>query len=197
MLTLPSYSFDLNACEIENLLTIKGLQKKEVLKIIEYRKKNGFFNSLHQIKEIEGISKSSIQLILNSEYDEDYVNGLSMPELNFMALLTAPLKHLIFYIMGYFLVIIVFIYFFFLRKESPSIKRILSLSVIYLLQWILFVLSGLIFVVLSNSPWQLLILLIVFFMLLNVLRYRKIKVKRNRSLFATCLMGLLLLISLI
>ena len=42
-ITLPVYTFDLNASEVEDLLTIKGLQKEEALRIIEYRKANGFF----------------------------------------------------------------------------------------------------------------------------------------------------------
>ncbi len=196
-ITLPVYTFDLNASEADDLLTIKGLQKDEALRIIEYRKANGFFTDLNQIKEIEGISNESIELILNSGYDEKYMEEVSMPELNFMALFVAPLKYLIFRIMAYFVVVIGLIYFFFLRKEKPSLKRILSISLIYLLQWIVFVFGGLIFVTLSGHPWHFLILLSVFFLLMNVLINRKDKVKRNRSCFATCLMGILILISLV
>lgn len=196
-ITLPIYTFDLNASEVEDLLTVKGLQKEEALRIIEYRKANGFFNNFNQIKEIEDLSIESIKLILNSEFDEKYMEEVSMPELNIMSLLVTPLKHLIFRLMAYFIIVIALIYFFFLRKENPSIKRILSISLIYLFQWIVFVLSGLIFVTLSGSPWQFLTLMSVFFLLMNGLIYRKNKVKRNRSLFATCLMGLLVLISLV
>ena len=156
-----------------------------------------FFNDLNQIKEIEGISNQSIELILNSEFDEKYMEEVPMPELNFISLVVALLKHLTFRLMAYFVVIIGLIYFFFLRKENHTIKRILSISLIYLFQWIVFVLSGLIFVTISGSPWQFLTLMSVFFLFMNLLIYRKTKVKRNRSLFATCLMGLLVLISLI
>lgn len=196
-ITLPVYSFDLNAAELEDLLTIKGLQKEDAFRIIEFRKANGFFNNLNQIKEIEGISNESIELILNSEFDEKYMEEVSMPTLNFMSLIETPLKHLIFRLMAYFIVIIGIIYFFFLRKENPSIKRILSIALFYLFQWTLFVLSGLIFATISGNPWQFITLMSVFFLLMNGLIYRRTKVKRNRSLFATCTMGLLVLISLI
>ena len=145
-ITIPIYTFDLNASEVEDLLTIKGVQKEEALKIIEYRKANGFFTSLEQIQEIEDISKESINQILICEFDQDYVEKLPMPEPNFMSLLITILKNLIFRTLIYFAAVFGIIYFFFLRKEKFSIKKNLSISSIYLFQWILFVLGGLMFV---------------------------------------------------
>ncbi|MCP3928310.1 MAG: helix-hairpin-helix domain-containing protein [Bacteroidetes bacterium] len=196
-ITIPVYTFDLNASEVEDLLTIKGLKNEDAIKIIEHRKANGFFNDLNQIKKIEDLSNESIELILNSEFDEKYMEEVSMPELNILPLIVTPLKHLIFRLMAYFVVIFGLIYLLFLRKEKPAIKRTLSISLIYLSQWIVFVLGGLIFVTLSGNPWQFLALMSVFFLFLNVLFNRKTKIKRNRSLFATCLMGLLVLLSLV
>lgn len=196
-ITVPIYTFELNAAETEDFLTIKGLQKKDALLIIEYRKANGFFKNLNQIKEVQGLSKQSVEMILNSEFDEKYVEELSMPELNFMSLLIAPLKHLILYLLAYFIVIISLLYFFFLRKKKRTRKRTLFLFISYLLQWIVFVLGGLFFVVLSGQPWQFLILLCVFFLLINLLIFRKNKDKRNCSFFATCLMGIFILFSVV
>ena len=194
---IPFYTFNLNSAEAEDLLTLKGLKKEDAQRIIEYRRKNGFFNSLDQIKEIEGISNQSVELILNSEYDEEFVKGVSRTDLNFMLLAAAPLKHLIFYVTAYFILIMGLIYMFFLRKKEPAIKRIISLSLIYLLQWIVFVLSGLLFVALTSPPWHFVLVLSMFFMVINVLIYRKKKTHRKRSLFATCLMGILILISVV
>ncbi len=196
-ISIPVYTFDLNASEVEDLLTIKGFQRDEALRIIEYRKANGFFSDLNQIKDIEGISNRSIELILNSEFDENYMKEVAMPEFSLMSLIVTPLKHLLVRSMIYFLLVMGLIYFIFLRKENLTIKKIISISFIYLFQWIIFVFSGLIFVVLSGSPWKLLILMSIFFLLMSGLIYRKTKARRNRSLFATCLMGLLVLISLI
>lgn len=194
---IPFYTFNLNCAEVEDLLTLKGLKKEDAQRIIEYRRQHGFFDSLYQIKEIGGISNQSVELLLQSEYDEDFVKGVPRPDLNFMLLATAPLKHLIFYVTAYFLLIMGLIYMFFLRKKNPSIKRIISLSLTYLLQWIIFVLCGLLFVALTSPPWQNVLILSMFFMVMNVLIYRKKKAHRKRSLFATCLMGILILSSVV
>ena len=196
-ITLPIYTFDLNAAEVEDLLTIKGLQKEEVSKIVEYRKTNGFFTSFDQLNEIKNISSESINLIKNSEFDENYVENIATPELSFKSLLIAPIKHLIFRTLMYFTIIFGLIYLLFLRKMESSIKRILIISITYLFQWVLFILSGLIFVVLTDQPWKLLILLSILFMLITALIHRRTRARRNRALFSTCLMGLLVLLSLI
>jgi hypothetical protein len=195
--TVPAYTFDLNAAETEDLLTLKGLHKEEALKIIEYRNSNGFFNSLDQIKEIKGISIQSGELIINSKYDEAYIDGLAMPELNFMSLLTTPLRHLMMYLMLYFIVVFAFIYFFFLRKEKRPVKKIVPIFFIYLLQWIIFVLGGLMFAVSLSHPLYFLIFISAPFLLINTLKYKKDKARRNRSLFATSIMSIFILFSLL
>lgn len=195
--TVPAYTFDLNAAETEDLLTIKGLDKEEALKIIEYRKTKGFFNSLDQIKDIKGLSVQSGELILNSAYDEAYMNALAMPELSFMSLLTTPLKHLMTTILLYFIVLFSFIYFFFIHREKRRVKRVVSLFLIYLLQWLTFVLGGLILVVTLNHPLYFLIFLSAPFLLISALKYKKDKTRRHRSLFATCIMSIFILFSLL
>ena len=195
--TVPAYSFDLNAAETDDLLTIKGLHKEEALKIIEYRKTNGFFNSLDQIKDIKGISIQSRELILNSDYDESYVKALAMPELNFMSLLVTPLKNLMVYIILYFIVVFSCVYFFFIRKEKRPFKRIAPLFFIYLLQWVIFVLGGLMFAASLSQPFYFLIFMSAPFILINALKNKKDKVKRYRSIFATCIMSILILFSLL
>lgn len=195
--TLPVYTFDLNAAETDDLLTLKGLQKEEAQMIIEYRKTNGFFNSLDQVNEIKEISMQSRALILNSEYDQAYINQLKMPELNFMVLLTTPLKYLVLQTLLFFMPLFGLIYFFFFRREKPSGKRILSVSMIYLMQWMLFVIAGLIVAVSLSHPLYFIIFISVPFLFIGVLKYKNNKVRRYRSIFATCMMSLLILISLL
>lgn len=193
--TIPFYTFNLNSAEVEDLLTLKGLKEEDARHIIEYRSKIGFYKSFSQINDIEGISNQAAELLLNSEYDEEFVKGVPRPELNFTRLATAPLKHLILYIVVYFGIIMSLIYIFFLRKEKPSRKKIVTLFFKYLLQWVVFVLSGLLFVILTSRPWLFILILSIFFMLLNVLLNRKNKATKSRSLFASFLMGILILIS--
>lgn len=196
-LTLPIYTFDLNASEIEDLLTIKGITREEAIKIIEYRKANGFFTSLNQIKGVEGISEASINQILNCKFDQEYVKDLVMPELSFKSLIITPLKQLIFRTLAYFVLILGIIFLFFFRREKPSFSSLFGILLKYLFQWILFVLAGLTFAVTTDQTWQFLILLVVFCALINVFIYRKSKKKRRRSIFVTALMGLFVLFSIV
>ena len=66
-----------------------------------------------------------------------------------------------------------------------------------LLQWILFVLAGLIFVVLSDQAWLFLLIMFAIVIGINLIIHRKKKAKMWRSLFASTLMALLILISII
>ena len=196
-ITTPVYTFDLNAAEAEDLLTLKGLKEEEANRIIKYRKANGFFTDFDQIKEIEGITNASIELLLNSKFDEKYFEELPKPELNFKSLLLTSSKHLILSILAYFTIVLVLIHLFSFRKEYPPVKRMVSIYLIYFIQWIVFVVGGLIFVTISDRPWQLLALMTFFFLVLNWLFHRKARARRDRSFFATCVMGSLVLLSLL
>ncbi len=196
-ITMPVYTFDINAAEVADLLTIKGIQKDDALKIINYRKTKGFFTSLDQIKEIGGLSTEAINLIIDSEFDAEYFEGLSVPDLTFSALLTTPLKSLLFRTFAYFILIFGMIFGFFLVKQKLSGKKVSLLMLRCLLQWILFVLAGLIFVVLSDQAWLFLLIMFAIVIGINLIIHRKKKAKMWRSLFASTLMALLILISII
>ncbi len=196
-ITMPIYTFDINAAEVTDLLTIKGIQKNEAIQIIDYRKANGFFTSLGQLKEIEGLSNGSFNLILASDFDQEYMEGLTIPDLTFSALLTTPLKALLLKTLAYFALIFGLIYGLFLFRQKLSFKKLLLTSLRYLLLFILFVLAGLIFIVLSDQAWMFLVVMLVLIMGINLLIHRKNKMKMWRSLFATGLMGLLILLSIV
>ncbi len=196
-ITMPVYTFDLNGAEVEDLLTIKDLQKEEAIKIIEYRKANGFFSSLDQIKNIPGISDESMNNILNCEFDQKYFKEIPKPDLNFYSLIWAPLKNLFIRALIYFVIIFTLIYFFFLYREKPEIKRTLVIMLRHFLLWLLLVIVGFALVFLSDRAWLFFISLDVVIMLISLFIYRKDKRKRWRSLFAACLMGLIILLSII
>ncbi len=194
---MPVYTFDLNASDIEDILTIKGLKKEEGLKIIAYRKENGFFNSLEEIKNIPEISAESINKILNCKFDQKYFEEIQRPGLSYKSLLWAPIKSLLIRILVYFAIIFSIIYFFFIHKEKPLLKRTLAILLKYLLFWILFVLTGFTMVILSEQALQIFILGYAFIILSTLFFYRKNKIKRKRTLFAMSLMCLLIIISII
>jgi len=56
---------DLNLAGYDELVGISGLGDKLVLKILEYRRLKGRFDSLEELKEIRGINGSRFQRIKN------------------------------------------------------------------------------------------------------------------------------------
>ncbi len=49
------YPININDCNLEDLLTIKGLGEVKAKKIIEYREVNGIFKNVEDIKNVSGI----------------------------------------------------------------------------------------------------------------------------------------------
>lgn len=54
---------NINTCTLEELLTINGIGKAKAQSIIDYRKENGNFNSIEDIKNVPGIGVSLFEKI--------------------------------------------------------------------------------------------------------------------------------------
>ncbi len=60
---LQAESVDLNTAGVQELTSVKGIGKVTAQKIVEYREKNGRFDSLEDLLKIKGIGKKKLQLI--------------------------------------------------------------------------------------------------------------------------------------
>jgi len=196
-LTIPFYTFDLNAAEVADLLTVKGVAEEEAGRIIDYRNSHGFFTSLEQINDIGNISDETRSRIINSRFDATVFEGLTIPDLTFTALLTAPLKSLVLRLLICYILIFGSLYLFFLRKRGLSTNQLILTALIYFIFWIFFVVAGLVFVVVSNQPWLFMLVLFVLSAGINSLIYRKNRLKIFRSLYLTALMTAIILFSVI
>ena len=54
---------NINTCTIDELITLDGIGETKAKNIISYRKNNGFFSSIEDIKNVEGIGESVYQKI--------------------------------------------------------------------------------------------------------------------------------------
>ena len=54
---------NINNCTIDELMEVKGIGKVKAEAIIEYRKNNGNFNSIEDIKKVDGIGESLFEKI--------------------------------------------------------------------------------------------------------------------------------------
>jgi competence protein ComEA len=54
---------DINAADAKTLASIKGLGEKKAEAIIEYREKNGKFNSIDDVLKVKGIGNKLLEVI--------------------------------------------------------------------------------------------------------------------------------------
>lgn len=52
---------DINAADLDTLMTIKGVGEKRAAAIIEYRNKNGKFRSVDELSDVQGVSETLVE----------------------------------------------------------------------------------------------------------------------------------------
>ena len=195
--TIPVYTFDLNAAEEEDLLTIKGLTKEEAREIISYRDREGLYSGLEDIKQLKGLSDNAISVIMDSKFDGVYLNSLDEPILSFSAIISTPIWNLVYRIISYLIVLLLILNIFLLARKKLKIKTKVLISLKYFSLWIF--LSLLSFAIVLFLPHPLLSVLItcVGLIILTLIWYYRSKEKLTRSLVMSVLMGLILIASII
>lgn len=199
-ITVPVYTFDLNAAETGDLQTIKGISKSDAEKIISYRETNGYFTDLKQLKSVPNLPVEQINKIISAKFDKEYfektLEGFE-PKLSISTLIISPLTYIFSRAGLYFLFMFVSIYFLLMRNKSPTIKQIVFLFIKYLLLWVLFILIGLTTVFIFEQAYLYIIFFSLFLILFAFLIYRKRRTKRLRTVIFISLMSLSILFSII
>jgi len=62
----PFYIFNINTCEKEDLIKLKGISKNDAEKIIAYRDKNKGFNDTQEFEKIESITSEAVEILTNN-----------------------------------------------------------------------------------------------------------------------------------
>jgi len=199
-ITVPLYTFNLNAAGAEDLQTFKGLSRSDAEKIITYRDRIGFFSDLDQLKSVPGIQSELIEMIVSSalipDDFEDKLNDFN-PELSISSLLVKPLLVLLSKSIIFFICMFVIVHLLLMRKYEPGIRKMSILFIRYLLLWVCIVFSGLFLVFVGNQAILYGLMLSGILILSHVLIHRKQKEKRIRSLAFTVLMSIVLLVSML
>ncbi|MCX7711813.1 MAG: helix-hairpin-helix domain-containing protein [Clostridia bacterium] len=153
---LPLYIFNINTCEVEDLLKLDGMKRSEAEKIIRYRDRIRFFNKADDFNSIEGIQEKTRAILLQNSYGigwtqeevENLLNdGNGQLRLSFSAILLKSLTHLFFKTMILFILFMTGYYFLVLRGKGSYVKK----GILQYLKFILYVLAGLISTVLSMA----------------------------------------------
>jgi hypothetical protein len=143
-LSMPFYTFELNAAEREDLMMIQGVSESDAEAILNFRETHGFFRSLNDLEGVADLGDESRQAVMSSKFDQSYFDAQEFPEgLSIRSVLIAPLQRLILYSLISF-TLISFLYFFLTRNEVRSLKKRFGEATGYLIIWIILVLYGLI-----------------------------------------------------
>ena len=197
-ITLPFYTFDLNAAEAEDILTLGDISRPEAEKVVGYRDTNGFFTDWEQLRTISDLAPQTAEKLISAAFDDAYFEETLedfQPELNLAALITPPLKHVLGRAFIYFLLLFAGIYFTILRKGATARKSIL-LFITHFLLWIVFILVGLAAILLDSRHAFLYVLgASVIMASVALLSFRRNREKRMRSLVFIISMALLMLLN--
>ena len=196
-ITIPVYTFDLNAAEVADFMTVQSVSREDAMAITQYRNDHGFFKKLEDIVKISGVSEQAKSAVLECRFDDAYFKALPEPSLSINALITTPLTSIFGKSMLYFLALMAFAYALFLRRENWTWKRLFSFFLKNLGWWLLLVIGGLIAVVLSPKGWLYFLPLPLLVMGMMALLYRKNKKRLWRIVVVNGLMGLAVFFSLV
>ncbi len=61
LITYAGDAVDINAADLQTLMTIKGIGEKRAAAIIAYREKNGSFKSVDELSYVQGVSGSLVE----------------------------------------------------------------------------------------------------------------------------------------
>lgn len=196
----PLYTFNLNAAEADDLLTIRDLSVKEAEAIIDYRNSRGYFESLEDLGDVPGLSPESVEIITGLAFDqaefETILDGFQ-PELNLISLLIVPLLRVLFRALLYFLLLFLLILFLLKRRGTLETGKVLRLSLRYLFLWLGMVVLELFILFLFPQSWGAALLPLILVILVALLFYRRRKEDRSFTLALLFLMLLLSIISVV
>lgn len=187
-ITVPVYTFDLNRAELEDLLTIDGMNEADARLLLNHRHRQGFFQSLEAAATVPGLSKQGQEALRSSAFDEAHFEAMSESNLNIRTLLVTPVKRLLLNAIPYLLFILFFSTLLFKGEASP--KTLAWRGLRYTGLWLAFVIVGLAVLVLSGKPLLLLAVFWAFTTALAILAFRKNKDKLGRTIALLTIMAI-------
>ncbi len=205
---IPVYTFNLNTCEIEDLLKLE-IKKEEAQKIIGFREEKEYFLSVSEVRNIEDIENSTVDLINHAALDNwmqekfDLLFSEVMQNMNFdmgsivMAFLIYLIKRGI-ALLGIFIILYSIII---LRTRKLIIKDV----IIQMIKFMLYLILGLVcsaismIIIVRNTivhPVALFVIMILIIEGIRLFLLYKDRAKFKESFISTFMLTLMLMYSL-
>ncbi|BCZ48185.1 hypothetical protein psyc5s11_42520 [Clostridium gelidum] len=205
----PFYLFNINTCDKEDLIKLKGLSKNDAEKIIAYRDKNKGVKDTREFAQIEGISSKSVEILTNNtsqEKIEKLINNTedSKFEKSFSNIFLANFEHLILRTMVWFVIFFIIYYLFFNKASVKDKMSLFKVAIKEFLKLMFYVLVGFIGVAVRSNiikglenlnPIIIFIVMILICESITLLVIRKDKLKVRESLISTLMMMAIIIYS--
>ncbi|RXI57952.1 helix-hairpin-helix domain-containing protein [Clostridium tetani] len=210
----PFYIFNINTCEKEDLLKLKGINKRDAEMIIAYRDKNKYFKDVKEFGKIERISEETVETLKSSSSEEKFKkatkeleNSLSKGkfEKNFSNIFYANFKHLIFRTLIWFIIFFITYYVLIVKDPYKEKKYLLKVVIKNFSKFIFYVLLGIIAVMASSNifiknkalnPTIVFTAIIFICEGITLLTLRKNRIKVRNSLISTLMISAIIMYSL-
>jgi competence ComEA-like helix-hairpin-helix protein len=211
-INFPMYVFNINTCEKEDLLKLKGISKSDAEKVIAYRDKNGCFKDVKEFEKIEGISKGSVEILKNSsskqklEKVKNELENFSIKIDNKLSnIVLGNFKHLALRTSAWLAIFLITYYLLFARKVIKNKRDLFRFMIKKSSKFILYVLLGFIAAFAGNAIWMRnknlnpIIVFVLFAFILQGITFliiRKNKVKVKDSFTSTIMLMTIIIYSL-
>ncbi len=210
-INFPMYVLNINTCEKEDLLKLKGISKSDAEKVIAYRDKNGCFKDVKEFEKIEGISKGSVEILKNSN-SKQKLEKVKNELQNFSSKLDSKLynivfrnfKHLILRTLAWLGIFLSTFYLLFARKVIKNKSDLFKFVIKKFFKFILYVLLGFVSAFTGNAIMKKSFNPIIIFLLaalilqgITFLIIRKDKIKVKDSFISTIMLMTIIIYSLI
>jgi hypothetical protein len=108
-ITLPFYTFNLNAAGMDDLMTFDEMDRQSAGKIIEYIKSSGPLENLSDLEKIPEISSGAVSILVNSPFDPQFFARLDEYKLSLTvrSLLSSGIFHLLKYLGAWYVILLV------------------------------------------------------------------------------------------
>jgi hypothetical protein len=198
----PFYIFNINTCEKEDLLKLKGISKNDAEKIISYRDKNKGFKDTQELTKIESISSKAVEILTNNTSQEkirklinnadDSTLGKSFPNI-----FLANFGHLISRTIVWFVIFFIIYYLFVMKATAKNKLSLFKVGIKKFFKLMFYVLVGFISVAVSSNSikgFKISNPIIIFIVVISIcegitlLIIRKDKLKVKDSFISTLMM---------
>lgn len=207
----PFYVFNINTCEGEDLLKLKGVSKVDAEKIIAYRDKNKGIKDVSEFEKIEGISSGAVQA-LKTNSSKETIEKISCKftegklENSLYKIFVASFIHLIYKTIILFVMFFLVYYLLTVRFKIKNRKSLTVFTIKKFLKFLFYVLIGMVSAFFGNgnviikghtlNPIITFVVLIFLCEFITLLFVKKDNFKVKDSLLSTIMMSIIVIFSL-